>query len=87
MLILTKAHVILPVFVIVILRIFLSSDQFLCYSVHNSCCDHGQMLVLKALAEHPWYTWPPTRIVLRSLITLHVSAVQSLIATSHIYCS
>ena len=56
MLILTKAHVILPVFVIVILRIFLSSDQFLCYSVHNSCCDHGQMLVLKALAEHPWYT-------------------------------
>jgi len=74
-LILTKTYIILPVFVIVLLCVFLSSGQFICYSVHKSCCDLGQTLVLQALVKHSWHTWPATCTVLRSLITLQLSAV------------
>ena len=51
MLILTKTQIILPVFVIVFLCIFLSSEQFIRYSVHKSCCGHNQTLVLQALVK------------------------------------
>jgi len=54
MLILIKKHIILPVFRHCASVYFSPvSGQFICYSAHKSCCDHGQTLVLQASSKAP----------------------------------